>query len=353
MKVTCFGEILWDCLPGGNFLGGAPFNVAFHLQRLGAEPVVVSALGQDELGRQALERLHALGIATDRLSRHHDLPTGTVSVKLDAQGNASYVFADPAAWDKINPGKGFIADAAGVVPIVFGSLALRHEFNRRVLKELLEVRGALRVFDVNLRPPHGDVRRVLALAEHADVLKVNDKELARLTGVESYEHVKHETFPFLKGLERLERLTGVRSICVTRGAHGAIWRLNGEYFEAAAPAVKVVDTIGAGDAFTAALVVGVFEKKLSPAELLARACRLGSFVASQPGAQPEYEAAKVFTNSGWMKPESAGPAHPRLNRRPAPPAEVQAAHPFASRRPGPARRPFARPGARFPRRPAN
>lgn len=293
MKTICFGEILWDCLPQGNFLGGAPFNVAYHLKQLGAEPVVVSALGRDDFGREALARIRARGIATNHITEHADLPTGTVKVQLDARGNASYVFTDPAAWDRIGVGADLLENPRKVKAIVFGSLALRHEFNRASLGQLLAMRGPLKVFDVNLRPPYDDVPLVFSIACKTDVLKLNDAELARLTGVHLSSLTDDQAVT--RAARDLVEATGCRSICVTRGEHGALWWLNGTVHSAAAPRVKVRDTIGAGDAFTAGLVTGLvnWEAQHNLQTLLARACRLGAFVASCDGAQPDYDASKV------------------------------------------------------------
>ncbi len=296
-RVLCYGEILWDCLPQGRHLGGAPFNVAYHLKQLGHEPVVVSAVGADELGRETLALVQARGISTRFIAQHTDLPTGTVIVQLDAAGNASYTFTDPAAWDRIPVQKAIPTNAEGgevLAAIVFGSLALRHEFNREKLRQLLALPGPLKVFDVNLRPPMRDRELILALARHADVLKVNEHELLELTNPNSTS-AQPTTSILLNRLVTLAQLTGVNSICVTRGSEGALWLHEGKTFAAPSPPTQVRDTIGAGDAFTAALVRGILSgaAQTSPEAVLQRACALGSFVASRDGAQPDYDAAKL------------------------------------------------------------
>jgi fructokinase len=297
-RVLCYGEILWDCLPTGRHLGGAPFNVAYHLRQLGHEPVVVSAVGTDELGRETLALVQSRGITTRFITPHNDLPTGTVIVQLDAAGNASYTFTDPAAWDRIPVQNAIPANAeAGkeLAAIVFGSLALRHEFNRTQLRQLLALEGPLKVFDVNLRPPMRDRELILALARHADVLKVNEHELLELTNANTASAQSPTTTILLNGMAELSRRTGVASICVTRGGDGALWQHQGKIFSAPSPPTQVRDTIGAGDAFTAALVAGIVSgaARTSPEFLLQRACALGSFVASRDGAQPGYDAAKL------------------------------------------------------------
>jgi fructokinase len=309
-RVLCYGEILWDCLPHARHLGGAPFNVAYHLRQLGHEPVVVSAVGNDELGRETLALVQSRGISTRFIAQHVDLPTGTVIVQLDAARNASYTFTEPAAWDRIPVQNAIpqndttaVAGASAEVThtddaIVFGSLAQRREFNREQLRRLLDLKGPLKVFDVNLRPPMRDRELILALARHAGVLKVNAHELLELTGKAPSKATSappRSTEILGQAVAGLSALTGVRSICVTRGGEGALWLHDGKLFAATAPPTQVRDTIGAGDAFTAALVSGILagESQRSPETVLRRACGLGSFVASRDGAQPAYDFSKL------------------------------------------------------------
>lgn len=292
--VLCFGEILWDCLPHGEFLGGAPFNVAYHLHRLGARALMVSSVGRDDFGREALRRVAARDLDRRFLAEDPARATGTVRVELDARGNASYVFADPAAWDHLPVTDELLALAATADVVVFGSLALRHESNRASLGRLLAAPGPLKVFDVNLRPPYDDLALVRDLARKADVIKLNDAELARLTNHPA-DAVSDDSALTVAARE-LSVATNCRNICVTRGERGALWWRNDEVFTAAAPKVVVRDTIGAGDAFTAAFTLGLVngEAARDPQALIVRACRLGAFVASQDGAQPEYDPAQVL-----------------------------------------------------------
>jgi fructokinase len=292
--VLCYGEILWDCLPHGDFLGGAPFNVAYHLHRLGAEALMVSSVGRDDFGREALRRIAARGLAREFIAEDAARPTGTVRVQLDTRGNAAYVFADPAAWDAIPVTDTLLARAAGAAAVVYGSLALRHKANRAALARLLAVRGPLKLFDVNLRPPYDPVPRVLELARQADVLKLNDSELARLTG--RAPAAPEDEATLAEAARALAERTGCREVCVTRGEHGALWWRAGAVFTAAAPRVNVRDTIGAGDAFTSALLWGLVrgDAARDARGVLERACRLGAWVAGQDGAQPEYDPATVL-----------------------------------------------------------
>jgi len=295
-SILCFGEILWDCLPHGLFLGGAPFNVAYHLKQLGHNPLMLSSLGNDWLGAQTLKRIRAQGLSAQLIHVDDELPTGTVDATLDSSGNATYEFADPAAWDRLPDTNAVHEAAAQSIAFVFGSLALRHEANRAVLQKLLAQKHGLRVFDVNLRQPYDNTALVLELARQTDVLKLNANELLSLTDHASVEDADANEALIRAKIITLEHLTGCRNICVTRGAHGALWLYHGHIFAATTPPITVRDTIGAGDAFTAALVSGLLSSAqlAEPQTLLHHACALGAYVASQDGAQPKYDAQKIL-----------------------------------------------------------
>lgn len=294
MSAICFGEILWDFLPDGLFPGGAPFNVGYHLHRHGAGTEIVSAVGRDVLGDELLRRVAAWGMSTAGIARHDRLPTGFVRATLGAGGDARYEITTGVAWDEI-PVTNTVLDAAGRADaFIYGSLAQRSPVTRASLLRLL---GALpshawRVFDVNLRPPHDDLALGRELARGATLLKLNHEEAARLVGQ-----------PVAKGGEEaharaLAAETGCGLVVVTAGEHGAgLLRQGCWHWEPGRP-VAVVDTVGAGDAFLAALVTHLMGGVLSDAECLARACRLGEWVASQRGATPNYAAASARYTSG-------------------------------------------------------
>ena len=286
-EVVCFGEVLWDLLPQGRFLGGAPLNVAYHLRRLGHAPRLVSAVGSGELGTEALARIERAGLATDAIRRHDTLPTGSVEVRLDAQGQATYQIHRPVAWDEIAtlPAAGGTSAAA----LVFGSLALRSMANRQTLRAWLRASSGLKVCDLNLRPPFDAVGELTEFIQGCALLKVNGDEARTLAPTELKEagverHAEHLAMKY-----------ACTMVCVTLGGDGAfLWR-EGRSYRAASPAVQVKDTIGAGDAFTAALLDGILRsgENADWEKLLTRACALGAFVASCAGAQPEYELKDV------------------------------------------------------------
>ena len=285
-SVLCFGEILWDLLPHGAFPGGAPFNVAYHLHRLGEPVLPVSAVGADALGAQLLSRLDAWGISAAAITSHPTASTGTVTATLDPSGDAHYIIARDVAWDEISVDPALGA-AASAPALVFGSLALRSPANRRALARLVAVLPptAWRVFDVNLRAPHDDLDIVRRTAPLANILKLNAAEAARLAAG-APESPGHEEVH----ARALAAQLGVATICITAGPRGAgLLRADRWTWRSAQPVV-VADTVGAGDAFLAAFVSGLLRGGRSGAELLAAACRLGEWVASRPGATPDYDA---------------------------------------------------------------
>jgi len=292
-RVLCFGEVLWDCLPQGRCLGGAPLNVAFHLSKLGVESHIVSAVGADNLGDEALASMRSRGIATRFVERSKTRPTGTVQVELDGAGQPRFEILNDVAWDDIPVSDEVLQLAASSDAIVFGTLAARSGRNRAALRRLLEIPGPRRVLDVNLRPPFDDLPRTEALCHHADLVKLNGAELARMCGLVEAESAVPLEFDLQDAILRLAKRVGSRSFCVTLGAGGACYFGKEGRFTVPAPRVNVQDTIGAGDAFTAALVAGQLRDS-SPAgtkAALDNACALGALIASLPGAQPEYEAA--------------------------------------------------------------
>ena len=286
--VLCFGEIIWDLLPQGRFLGGAPLNVAYHLARLGARPSLASAVGRDVLGEAAIAALHAAGIDGHAVVRHPTLPTGTAEVHLDATGQAKFRLPQPVAWDEIP------VDAAinGPAPaaIVFGTLALRSPKNRASLQRLLDVfPQAWVVCDLNLRPPFDDLAPLASFLARASLLKLNGDEARRLAGAPA----DAADWPGIAAT--LRRSYPGATICITLGNDGAgLWD-GSTWHHASAPAVTVRDTIGAGDSFTAALVAGRLRAGAKPdwARHLRTACTLGAFVASKDGAQPDYGDFKI------------------------------------------------------------
>jgi sugar/nucleoside kinase (ribokinase family) len=176
-----FGEILWDCLPSGRHAGGAPFNVTAHLAQIGVSASLISCIGRDSLGDEILKVAQDKKVNTEFITRARiGLATGTVIVTVDASGNATYELVQPAAWDEIGVSAEALEAVSKARALIYGSLAGRSPYNLDQLAKLLEVKGPLRFFDVNLRPPFADPPLVMELAKRAHVLKLNDGEVGQL-----------------------------------------------------------------------------------------------------------------------------------------------------------------------------
>ncbi|MBV9299532.1 MAG: carbohydrate kinase [Verrucomicrobia bacterium] len=285
-----FGEILWDCLPSGRHAGGAPFNVAAHLAQLGVPVSLLSAVGQDALGDEILEFAKDKGVNIQFVGRARvGLPTGTVIATVDAMGNATYELVQPVAWDEIIVSAEALAAVAEAGAFIFGSLATRSPYNLEQLDRLLTVKGPLKFFDVNLRPPFADPKRIVDLAARADVLKLNHDEVGQIaswlrTG-EATPNPPSNPDAVAEACAALSKATDTPRICVTMGAEGAALWDRGSLVTAPAPKVVVRDTVGAGDAFMAGLIVGLTRGADSQI-VLETACRLGAIVASHDGATP-------------------------------------------------------------------
>ncbi len=285
-RILCFGEVLWDLLPRGRFLGGAPLNVAYHLAQLGQHPALISAVGCDPLGDEALAAITAAGVDVSSVQRHRTLPTGTASVRLDARGAATFHLPQPVAWDDITVESGVTAPEV----IVFGTLALRSVSNRQSLMRLLNAFPSARVVcDLNLRPPFDDLAPVAALLGRVSLLKLNADEARRLT----QRSAEASDWAAIAG-ELSARRRGAL-ICITLGGDGAGVFDGKTWHHVSAPPVVVRDTVGAGDAFTAAVIAGWLRDVAKPdwPRVLRAACALGSFVAGQDGAQPAYGDFKL------------------------------------------------------------
>jgi fructokinase len=287
MNVLCFGEILWDFLPDGLFPGGAPFNVAYHLHQQGAHATLLSGVGQDLLGDELLRRLRHWKMDTEAVARHPGLPTGYVRATLGAGGDAQYEIVTSVAWDQIEISEEALRLVVQADALVFGSLAQRSALNRAALERVFTLlpTQAWRVFDVNLRAPYDDLALVRELAAATTVLKLNAAEAARLVAGASVEAPGEEE----AHARALASATGCPIVCITAGARGAgLLREDVWHWEKGRD-VPVVDTVGSGDAFLATLLTQLLPGRVSGAASLARACRMGEWVATRRGATPPYD----------------------------------------------------------------
>ena len=268
--VISFGEILWDVIDGVPHIGGAPFNFAAHAARCGLKSGIVSAVGDDELGRDALKAATGFGVDVSQVSVHPVLPTGTVNVTLQ-NGIPSYEIVQPVAWDEIA-----LPERLHLTPraFYFGTLSQRGPLSAATLSELLrKFESSIVFFDVNLRQDFWDAEIVGKGLANADILKVNDEEMNRLGFVPD---------------DLLARFPRLKIIVETRGALGCrIVSRKGERFDSPAFTDEpVVDTVGAGDSFSAAFLASLLrgESLESAAEA---GNRLAGRVAARAGAIPE------------------------------------------------------------------
>ena len=283
------GEILWDLLPAGRQLGGAPANFAWHATQLGGQALVISGIGSDADGRAILEQLQQLHLDGRLIASHPTLPTGTVTVQLDA-GQPSYTIHTHVAWDAITATEEALRAAAATDCVCFGSLAQRTASGRAQIQRLVAATRpeALRIFDINLRQNFWSREVIDSSLQLANVLKLNDDELTVLAGLFG---LSGDTAAQLATLASRYQL---QVVALTRGSQGsAIWR-QGRLHTAAGQPVAVADTIGAGDAYCAALAMGLLTK-LDTEQILDLAMRTGAYVCTRSGATPNLpERLRLF-----------------------------------------------------------
>jgi fructokinase len=288
--VIGLGEVLWDLLPAGKQLGGAPANFAWHAQQLGARSAVVSAVGRDPLGDEILARLRAMELDGSHVSVDDTHPTGTVSVTLDLAGVPNYVIHEDVAWDFI-PAGGPLDELARRADVVcFGTLAQRSEASRQAVRKFLfETRAdCLRVFDINLRQRFYDRHVIEASLARASVLKLNDQELPAIAKLLTLPRDEAGAVRML-----FRGLVNLRLVALTRGSSGStLFARDGVVSHHPGVGTTLVDTVGAGDAFTATLAIGLLRGR--PLDHINEvANRVAAYVCSQPGATPPLPAELV------------------------------------------------------------
>jgi fructokinase len=280
--IVGLGELLWDLLPGGKQLGGAPANFAYHAAALGNRGVVASRVGADALGREARDRLRQSGLETAFVQEDPSHPTGTVLVELDPQGQPRYTIIENVAWDFLEWTPAWQELAAQAQAVCFGSLAQRaHQARATIRQFLLASRPeAVRIFDVNLRQSFYSAELLRQSLQLASIAKLNQDELPNVAQL--LQLPGGDAVTAARGL--IETF-GLQLVCVTRGAYGSVLVTAAEVDEHPGFPVTVVDTVGAGDAFTAGLVHAYLRQE-SLANIAALANRLGGWVATQAGAMP-------------------------------------------------------------------
>jgi len=286
--VIGFGELLWDMLPAGRQLGGAPANFSYQVMKQGLSALPVSCVGNDDLGRDALHLLRQAGLETSGIATCNH-PTGTVTVTLDDRGVPEYDIRQGVAWDYITLTPPAIDAAKSAAALCFGTLAQRAEQSAATLHTLFELlpTGALRVFDVNLRQHHYSADILKQGCHHADILKLNDDELpivCGLLGIAAPEDIRapHDDHPH-PDIDKIRDHFNIGTVLVTCGARGSLVASEQGWSWLASLTVDVVDTIGAGDAFTAGFVAGVLAGE-SDIDAQARATNAAARACSHAGA---------------------------------------------------------------------
>ncbi len=279
------GEVLWDLFPDGARFGGAPANFACHASLLGAQASLVSAVGDDARGREALAILQDFGLDPSLIRVIADAPTGAVGVTVDAAGKPSFEIRGGAAWDQISWTPELATRLDTVDAVYFGTLGQRSAMSRSTIQQALRVaaaRGIPRVLDVNLRRPFFDAALIRESIGWSTILKLSDDELAEVAAACG---LPREDNPIIS-LRTLLTRHQLDLVAMTRGAAGALLVSANEIVDQPGIPTVVCDTVGAGDAFTATLVVGWLRRDPLPS-LARRACEVAAAVCAQPGAVPE------------------------------------------------------------------
>ena len=281
-SVIGIGEALFDVLPEGKKLGGAPANFAYHVSQFGIESCAVSAKGDDELGKELIAELdvHHLNYQIETV----DYPTGTVQVSLDANGIPAYDIKEGAAWDNMPFTPALEEKAKNCTAVCFGSLAQRNEVSRNTIHRFLDTmpdeEGRYKVFDINLRQGFFTKEIITESIKRCNILKINDEELITISRLFGYPGIDLQNKCWL-----LLGKYNLKILILTCGVNGSYVFIPGEVSFIETPKVEVADTVGAGDSFTGAFVASILRGK-SVREAHELAVKVSAYVCTQNGAMP-------------------------------------------------------------------
>jgi fructokinase len=311
MRILSTGEILWDIVEGKKFLGGAPLNFSVTSEKLGNSVSLLSGVGDDELGRDALQQMNSLGLKTDLVQIVREAPTGTALVSLDDSGSATFRIGRPAAFDVLDVNSGLVQRCQTLQPdwIYFGTLANARATSEEVLHRLVEQLQPVKCFyDMNLRDGHWNLALIERLSALATVIKLNDEEAKRIFDM------KFGTLSYtLEGFcRRWSEIFGTQQICVTMGSAGCALYSEGRFRTFGGYSVDVVDTVGAGDAFAAGLLYGL-DLGWPPQRMASFANALGAMVASRRGATPAWTVDECYAMIDGHRNESGRTAQANAN----------------------------------------
>jgi fructokinase len=285
-SIICFGEVLWDVLPAGRKLGGAPLNVALRAQSLGNKAKIISGIGKDHTGEDLSKAILSHGGSLEHIQVSEAFATSEVLVELDEHGTASYEIKVPCAWDHITLLERDKEAVKTADALIYGSLVARSSTSRATLLSLLD-QAIYKVFDVNLRPPHYTPERLIDLMKPADFVKFNDEELFEICAYLEFNDKSLEAC-----IQFMAKQTGTDQICVTLGKDGAVLFYNNAFYYNPGYKVRVADTVGAGDSFLASIISQLLNGSQAQ-DAIDFSCAVGSIVASRHGANPEIPETEI------------------------------------------------------------
>jgi fructokinase len=285
-KIICFGEVLWDVFPAHKKIGGAPLNVALRLHSFKNDVAIISSVGNDENGAELKQYLRKQGLIVDHIQSNATAETSKVDVFLDEKGAASYTIKHPCAWDYIHFKEPLLTLVKNSAAFIFGSLVARSKTSENTLKKLLAV-SMFSIFDVNLRPPHYQIEKLVEFMKTANFIKFNDEELFEINQKIGFKNKSIE-----ENIRHISQFTNTDQICVTRGGDGAILFYNQKFYENPGYNVIVADTVGSGDSFLATLIDCLLNKE-NPQKAIDNACAVGAIVAQNRGANPKISLKEI------------------------------------------------------------
>jgi fructokinase len=291
------GEILWDVLPGGKRLGGAPGNFVYHTKALGASATVISAIGNDKNGREIIKELRKKDISA-KITYLNDKPTGTVDISINSQGEPDYIINEKVAWDFIPFDEDILQIIREADIICFGTLAQRNITSRETIQRIVKSSRpeSLVVYDINLRQHYYSKEIIENSLQLCNVLKLNEDELPVLSNILEIEG-KTE----LEKINKLINKFSLKLVAYTKGGEGSYLLTPSEKSYLDTPGVKIRDTIGAGDAFTAAMIVS-YAKGFPLKKVHEKAVEVAAFVCTRDGAMPQYNNTKTqITNKSTKR----------------------------------------------------
>jgi fructokinase len=284
--IVCFGELLWDMLPSGKVVGGAPFNISNRARALGLEAIVVTSVGNDPLGDELVNIVQTMGNSIKYIQRHETLPTSTVEITVGEGGEPHYTIVHPVAWDDVKLRPELIELVRNAPVFIYSSLGLRDSRSRNVLFELLKY-AQLKVCDINLREGNFTKDTIIHMMKNADVLRMNEYELTMAA-----QWLGLEIDSFEDGIRKLAAHFDYQCVIATLGSEGAMSYRDGQFYRQPVFKVAVKDTVGAGDAFLASYITQML-KGTSEAAALRFACAVGALTASKNGGTPHITPEEI------------------------------------------------------------